>query len=88
MKKEMFFSFIRKVFGRYNIFLPEVMICVPIEVTDVEKRAVLEAALNAGAAYVAHTSDTLEEMENSVKPERPPSKLGIVRPPKFRPFKT
>ena len=41
--------FIRKVFGKYNIFLPEVMICVPIEVTGVEKRAVLEAALNAGA---------------------------------------
>jgi len=41
--------FIRKVFGKYNVFLPEVMICVPIEVTGVEKRAVLEAALNAGA---------------------------------------
>lgn len=41
--------FIRKVFGKFNIFLPEVMICVPIEVTGVEKRAVLEAALNAGA---------------------------------------
>lgn len=41
--------FIKKVFGKYNIFLPEVMICVPIEVTGVEKRAVLEAALAAGA---------------------------------------
>ncbi len=41
--------FIRKVFGTVNIFLPEVMICVPIEVTGVEKRAVLEAALSAGA---------------------------------------
>lgn len=41
--------FIRKVFGKFNVFLPEVMICVPIEVTGVEKRAVLEAALNAGA---------------------------------------
>ena len=46
------------------------------------------AAFNAGAAYVAHTSETLEDLENSVKPERPPSKLGIVRPPKFRAFKT
>lgn len=41
--------FIKKVFGKLNIFSPEVMICVPIEVTGVEKRAVLEAALNAGA---------------------------------------
>ena len=41
--------FIKKVFGDYNLFLPEVMICVPIEVTGVEKRAVLEAAIAAGA---------------------------------------
>jgi len=41
--------FIKKVFGKHNLFMPEVMICVPIEVTGVEKRAVLEAALSAGA---------------------------------------
>lgn len=41
--------FIRKVFGKYTLFKPEVMICIPIDVTGVEKRAVLEAALSAGA---------------------------------------
>jgi rod shape-determining protein MreB len=41
--------FIKKVFGKLNMVLPEVMICVPIEVTGVEKRAVLEAAISAGA---------------------------------------
>ncbi|MGM0508265.1 MAG: rod shape-determining protein [Fusobacteriota bacterium] len=41
--------FIKKVFGNHSIFSPEVMICVPIEVTGVEKRAVLEATLAAGA---------------------------------------
>ena len=41
--------FIKKVFGQHNFILPEVMICVPIEVTGVEKRAVLEAAISAGA---------------------------------------
>ncbi|MDR1832617.1 MAG: rod shape-determining protein [Fusobacteriaceae bacterium] len=41
--------FITKVFGKYHFFLPEIMLCVPIDVTDVEKRAVLEAAINAGA---------------------------------------
>lgn len=41
--------FIKKVFGKFNILSPEVMICVPIEVTGVEKRAVLEAAISAGA---------------------------------------
>lgn len=41
--------FIKKVFGKYNFFMPEIMICVPIDVTGVEKRAVLEAAISAGA---------------------------------------
>ena len=41
--------FIKKVFGKYNFFMPEIMICVPIDVTGVEKRAVLEATISAGA---------------------------------------
>lgn len=41
--------FIRKTFGKFSLFKPEVMICVPIDVTGVEKRAVLEATLSAGA---------------------------------------
>ncbi|BDU51174.1 rod shape-determining protein [Haliovirga abyssi] len=52
--EQMLNHFIKKVFGKFNIFLPEVMICVPIEVTGVEKRAVLEATLAAGVkrAYI------------------------------------
>ena len=41
--------FIKKIFGSYNFFMLEIMICVPIDVTGVEKRAVLEAAISAGA---------------------------------------
>lgn len=41
--------FIKKVYGKWSLFMPEVMICVPINVTDVEKKAVLEAAISAGA---------------------------------------
>ncbi len=41
--------FIQKVCGRAFIFKPEVMICVPAGVTQVEKRAVLDATLAAGA---------------------------------------
>lgn len=46
--------FLRKVLGRYQIFRPEVMISVPAGVTSTEKRAVVEAAIKAGAksAYV------------------------------------
>jgi rod shape-determining protein MreB len=41
--------FIGKVLGRQRIFKPEVMICVPSGVTSVERRAVTEAAISAGA---------------------------------------
>ncbi|TMF87308.1 MAG: rod shape-determining protein [Chloroflexi bacterium] len=41
--------FIGKVQGRNRLFKPEVMICVPSGVTSVERRAVTEAAISAGA---------------------------------------
>jgi rod shape-determining protein MreB len=41
--------FIHKAIGRYNVFKPRVMISVPYGVTSVEKRAVHEAAIAAGA---------------------------------------
>ncbi len=46
--------FIRKALGRLNLFKPDVMISVPAGVSSTEKRAVIEAAMKAGAknAYV------------------------------------
>jgi rod shape-determining protein MreB len=41
--------FIQKVCGRVFLFKPEVMICVPAGVTQVERRAVLDATLSSGA---------------------------------------
>ncbi|MCL5036676.1 MAG: rod shape-determining protein [Chloroflexi bacterium] len=41
--------FLNKVCGRRLIFRPYVMVCVPAEVTSVERRAILEAASAAGA---------------------------------------
>ncbi len=41
--------FIGKVQGRNRLFKPEVMVCVPSGVTSVERRAVTEAAISAGA---------------------------------------
>ncbi|MBI2008313.1 rod shape-determining protein, partial [Candidatus Amesbacteria bacterium] len=35
--------------GRFFVFKPEVMVCVPAGVTQVERRAVLDATLSAGA---------------------------------------
>lgn len=41
--------FIDKVSGSNRIWKPEVMVCVPAGVTSVERRAVLDATLSAGA---------------------------------------
>jgi len=41
--------FIRKVCGRFNLFKPTVMICIPVGVTGIESRAVLDATIQAGA---------------------------------------
>lgn len=46
--------FINKVGGRVRIFKPEVMVSVPAGITSTERRAVVDATMNAGAkaAYV------------------------------------
>lgn len=46
--------FIHKALGTWNLIAPEVMISVPAGVTSTERRAVIEAAIKAGAknAYV------------------------------------
>ncbi|MCW9054814.1 MAG: rod shape-determining protein [Candidatus Pacebacteria bacterium] len=46
--------YMKKALGPWNFFRPEVMISVPAGVTSTERRAVIEAATNAGAksAYV------------------------------------
>ncbi len=46
--------FLDKALGRFGIFRPDVMISVPASVTSTERRAVIEAAVRAGAknAYV------------------------------------
>jgi rod shape-determining protein MreB len=46
--------FITKALGKWNFFRPEVLVSVPAGVTSTERRAVIEAAIKAGAknAYV------------------------------------
>ena len=46
--------YINKALGPFNLFKPDVMISVPAGVTSTERRAVIEAAIKAGArnAYV------------------------------------
>lgn len=46
--------FINKTLGKYNLFKPDVMVSVPAGINSTERRAVIEAAVRAGAqnAYV------------------------------------
>ena len=43
--------FISKIGGKF-LFSPRIMICIPSQVTEVEKKAVIDAASNAGARKV------------------------------------
>ena len=49
----MIISFIRKAIGRLGLVKPSMLICVPRGITQVEKKAVIDAALSAGAVKVS-----------------------------------
>lgn len=49
--RDMLFAFLKKVYG-VSPFKPNIMICVPIEVTTVEKRALFESIIGAKKTYL------------------------------------
>ena len=49
--EKMLKHFINKICGKH-IFAPRIMICIPSQVTEVEKKAVIDAALHAGARKI------------------------------------
>lgn len=49
--REMLNAFIRKIYGR-SPFRPEIMICVPIEVTSIERKAIFDATIGAKKIYL------------------------------------
>ena len=51
VKEKMLKYFINRVCGNF-IFAPRIMICIPSQVTEVEKKAVIDAASQAGARKV------------------------------------
>lgn len=50
--EKMLKEFIKKAYGKSKITAPKVMVCVPSQATEVEKRAVVDAARNSGAKKV------------------------------------
>ncbi len=51
MTERMITAFIEKVTGK-QLFMPNIIMCIPSSITDVESRAVVEAAKTAGARQV------------------------------------
>ena len=52
MTERMLKEFIRKVTGGFHLFPPRIMVCVPSGITEVEERAVIDAARRAGPRRV------------------------------------
>jgi rod shape-determining protein MreB len=70
--------FIQKVAGKSLFFKPEVMICVPAGVTQVERRAVLDATLSAGAKVAYLIEEPLAAAIGAKIPIAQPSGHMIV----------
>jgi rod shape-determining protein MreB len=70
--------FIRKVTGWFNLFKPTVMICIPVGVTGIESRAVLDAALQAGAREAHLIAEPLAAAIGAGVPISSPSGNMIV----------
>ncbi len=70
--------FIQKVCGRVFLFKPEVMICVPAGVTQVERRAVLDATLSAGAKVAYLIDEPLAAAIGAKVPIAAPSGNMII----------
>lgn len=70
--------FIDKVCGKGRLFKPEVMVCVPAGVTSVERRAVLDATLSAGAKNAYLIDEPLAAAIGSNIPIANPSGNMIV----------
>src|SRR3990170_4638875 len=70
--------FLDKVCGRSRLFKPEVMICVPAGCTQVERRAVMDATLSAGARTVYLIEEPLAAASGAKIPIAAPSGNMIV----------
>lgn len=70
--------FIGKVLGRFQLFKPNVMVCVPAGCTQVERRAALDATLSAGARHAYLLDEPLAAAIGAQIPVSAPSGHMIV----------
>jgi rod shape-determining protein MreB len=76
--QEMLRYFINKAVGRFSLTRPDVMICVPAGVTGVERRAVRDAALAAGARRAYLISEPLAAAIGAKVPVADPSGNMVI----------
>src|SRR3989338_1214552 len=70
--------FIGKVIGRFQLFKPNVMVCVPAGCTQVERRAALDATMSAGASHAYLIDEPLAAAIGAQIPVSAPSGHMIV----------
>lgn len=78
MTRAMLKYFINKVSGRVSFIKPDVMVCVPAGCTQVERRAALDATLEAGAAHAYLIDEPLAAAIGSGIPVSAPAGHMIV----------
>jgi rod shape-determining protein MreB len=76
--KAMLKYFINKVTGRFQFIRPDVMVCVPAGCTQVERRAALDATVEAGAAHAYLIDEPLAAAIGANIPVSAPSGHLIV----------
>jgi rod shape-determining protein MreB len=70
--------FIRKVMGNNKLLRPRVVVCVPSGVTEVEKRAVIDATLQAGAKEAYLIEEPMAAAIGAKLPVEEPSGSMVV----------
>lgn len=70
--------FIRKVMGKNMLLRPRVVVCVPSGVTEVEKRAVIDATLQAGAKEAYLIEEPMAAAIGAKLPVEEPSGSMVV----------
>lgn len=76
--EKMLKEFIKKAVGKRNIVAPNVVICIPSEATEVEKRAVMDAARNSGAKAVHIIEEPLAAAIGAGEEVSKPTGLMVV----------
>lgn len=76
--KAMLRYFITKAVGKYQFIKPDVMVCVPAGCTQVERRAALDATLEAGAAHAYLIDEPLAAAIGANIPVSAPSGHMII----------